>query len=71
MDQGDLNTPFVQVTSYNNAGGSSASILTHTLTPLNDGLVLGKIYTFKFRSVNSVGNSDFSLLTRVGFGNRV
>ena len=71
MDQGDLNTPFSKVTSYGNAGGQSASILTHTLTHLNDGLIIGKIYTFKFRSENSVGYSDFSLLTRVGFGKRV
>jgi|LauGreDrversion4_2_1035121.scaffolds.fasta_scaffold01782_2 hypothetical protein len=59
------------VTSYNNQGGAGASTVTHTLTPQIDGLVVGKIYSFKFRSVNAVGNSDFSLLTRVGFGNRV
>jgi len=30
--------------------------------------VLGNIYTFKFRAANVVGFSEFSLLTRVGFG---
>lgn len=53
------------------AGGNSASLLSYTLTPQADGIVNGKIYSFKFRAANVVGYSPFSVLTRVGFGERV
>ena len=50
MDQGEANTEFSEVTSYSNLGGSTASLLTHTLSVAADNLVTGKIYTFKFRA---------------------
>ena len=49
-DQGDANTEFSEVSSYSDLGGSSASLLTHTLDVDTDGLETGKIYTFKFRA---------------------
>jgi len=32
----------------------------HTLTIAADGLEEGKIYTFRYRATNSIGNSEFS-----------
>ena len=68
MDEGDTNTVFSPVTSYADLGGSTATLLTHTLTTVADGMVTGKIYTFKFRASNSVGSSEFSQLLRIGLG---
>jgi hypothetical protein len=41
------------------------------LTIATDGIVTGKIYTFKFRAVNSVGKSLFSEVIRIGLGVKV
>ena len=68
MDQGELNSPFTEVTSYTNNGGANALLLIHTLTVAQNSLVTGKIYTFKFRAANSVGFSAFSEYTRIGLG---
>lgn len=57
--------------SYKTAGGSNASLLAHTLTVAADSIVKGKIYTFKFRAVNSVGKSLFSDVIRVGLGVKI
>jgi hypothetical protein len=54
MDDG-YGTDFVQVTSYTDDS------MTHTITT---GLVSGQIYTFKYRSENSVGYSSFSIEKR-------
>lgn len=71
MDQGDLNTQFAKVNGYSNAGGSTASLLQYTLTNTIEGIVLGKVYSFKFRAANIVGYSPFSIFTRIGFGSVV
>jgi hypothetical protein len=57
MDQGDINTPFTKVSGYSTAGGNTASLLSYTLTPQTDGIVQGKVYSFKFRAANIVGYS--------------
>jgi len=51
-------------------GGATASLLTHVVT-VSDGLVSGeqRVYSFKFRATNSVGDSEFSQVTRVALGN--
>lgn len=41
------------------------------MTAADDGLVIGRIYTFRFRSRNQVGWSVWSDFLRVGFGNQV
>lgn len=46
-------------------------MLEHTLTADNDGLIVGRIYTFRFRSRNQVGWGVWSDFLRVGFGNQV
>ena len=66
-----MNTAFAKVNGYSTAGGNTASLLSYTLTNLVDGIVIGKVYSFKFRAANVVGYSPFSVLTRVGFGQRV
>lgn len=43
----------------------------HTLTVADDSIVPGRIYTFKFRSSNTVGWSDYTQLLRVGLGDQV
>jgi hypothetical protein len=59
MDEGVENSMFSALDSYD---GQS---LTHTVTKEDDSLVEGKIYSFKFRSRNQVGNSVFTEVTRV------
>jgi hypothetical protein len=65
MDEGSLNTQFNSVQSYADAGGADATSLSHVLTASGDGLVAGKIYSFKFRARNAAGYSDFSDVVRV------
>ena len=36
-----------------------------------DGLIIGRIYTFKFRTANTVGWSEWTDVTRVGLADRV
>lgn len=60
-----LNTNFAKVDSYAAAGGDSASLLVWSLTVSEDLLVEGRIYSFKFRSSNTVGFSQFTELLRV------
>ena len=34
--------------------------MTHTLTYAVDGIITGKVYTFRFKAVNEKGSSAFS-----------
>ncbi len=54
-DQGNSGTSFIKVTSYD--GESSTLDLT---TTIDNTLVAGTIYQFKFRGVNEAGNGAFS-----------
>jgi len=45
--------------------------MIHTMTTAVDGIVLGKIYTFRFRAKNIIGYSPYSEVLRVGYGDRV
>jgi len=56
MDEGDFNTDFSLVDSYDTASFA----LQHTLTFADDGVVTGKIYSFKFRALNVKGYSEYS-----------
>lgn len=56
MDQGETNSAFALVPGYDTTG----FVLTHTVTFALDGIVTGKIYSFKFRGQNNKGYSDFS-----------
>jgi len=58
-DQGSQGSVFAQVTTYTD------SSMTHTLTSADDGLVSGSTYTFKTRSKNLLGYSDFSQEVRI------
>ena len=71
MDQGTLNSPFSKVESYAAAGGNDASLLTHTIEATEDNLVEGNIYSFKMRSINAVGYSQFTKLLRVALADQV
>ena len=59
------------VQTYADAGGAQATLLQHTLTAVDYDLTVGKIYTFKFRSANTVGWSDYTDYLRVGLGDQV
>jgi hypothetical protein len=59
------------VDSYAAAGGDSASLLVWTLTVSDDLLVEGQTYSFKFRSSNSIGFSQFTELLRVSLSDEV
>lgn len=52
-------------------GGATASLLVYSVTA-SDGLesASGKVYSFKFRATNSIGNSDYSEVLRVALGNQ-
>ena len=69
MDEGELNSEYSEVESYSLLGGATASLLVHTLSAA-DGLQVGskKIYSFKFKATNSVGESQFSTPLRVALG---
>jgi len=41
------------------------------MTDADDALIKGRIYSFKFRSANTMGWSDFTQLLRVGLGDQV
>jgi hypothetical protein len=71
IDGGEPNTPFVKVQTYSDADGETANSLQHTLTDTDDSLTAAKIYSFKFRSMNAVGWSEFSDLLRVGLADQV
>jgi hypothetical protein len=66
-----VNSEFTKVQTYADAGGDQASLLSHSLTVTNDVLTVGLVYTFKFRSANTVGWSDYTELLRVGLGDIV
>lgn len=61
MDEGEINTTFAEVTSYSDFGGINL-LLSHELTAATDGLITNtkRVYSFKFRASNSVGDSEFS-----------
>jgi len=46
-------------------------LLRYSVQEATEGLVVGRIYSFKMRSANLVGFSEFSELVRVGLANRV
>lgn len=71
IDSGVTNSAFTKVQTFADAGGEQANLLEHSLTVAGDSLVVGRIYSFKFRSANSVGWSEFSSLLRVGLGDQV
>ena len=54
MNEGIPNTAFSTVASY--VSGS----ISHTLTDITDGLVSGKIYTFRWYAVNAFGTGEIS-----------
>jgi len=55
-DQGESNSEFSLVPTYDTTG----FFLTHTMTFALDGITTGKIYKFRFRAKNSKGYSEFS-----------
>ena len=59
-----MNSLFIPVASYN-GNQLSAKVLP------SDGLIVGKIYSFRFRARNVIGLSEFSNVLRVGFGAKV
>lgn len=65
IDDGDLNTAFADEGTYD---GSS---LTHTVDMVALTNTLGKIYTFRFKATNSIGDSEYSDFLRVGYGDTV
>jgi hypothetical protein len=61
LDQGEINSPFTKLDSYDTTG----FIFTHTANFAVDGITTGKIYSFKFRALNSKGFSEFSEILSV------
>jgi hypothetical protein len=60
MNTGTTGSPFSNVTTYTSGSRS------HTLTTADDGLVDGKIYTFKWYAVNDYGTGEDSDEIQVG-----
>jgi hypothetical protein len=60
MNTGTTGSPFSNVTTY------TSGSLSHTLTTADDGLVDGKIYTFKWYAVNDYGTGEDSDEIQVG-----
>jgi hypothetical protein len=56
MDQGDQDTIFAEVTSYD----QTSFLMSHTVTFATDGIQTGLIYSFRFKAINSKGHSDYS-----------
>jgi hypothetical protein len=56
IDQGLEDTEFKEVSSYD----KQSFLMQHTLTFASDNIITGKIYTFRFKSVNSKGSSEYS-----------
>jgi hypothetical protein len=71
IDEGQVNSAFSDVASFATAGGDSASLLEWTLTQASDGLVTGRVYTLRFRTLNRVGASKWSDFLRVGLADQV
>ena len=60
MNNGDDTVPATtKVAQY------TSSALTHTVDPSAEGLTVGKIYQFRLRATNAVGNSEYSDPLRV------
>jgi hypothetical protein len=59
-DGNDANDPATPITSYTD------NALTYTLTAATEGMVLGKIYKFRFRATNIINNSEYSDIVRYG-----
>lgn len=57
-----------ELISYTSAGGNVAALLMYRIDAAAEGLTVGSIYTFQFRSANSVGFSKLSKFLRVGLG---
>lgn len=56
MDDGTMTSTYAIVGSY----VTSSFTMTHTVDDTTDGIVAGKIYSFKWRAQNSIGYSGFS-----------
>jgi hypothetical protein len=65
IDEGVENSDFNLVESYDGIS------LTHTVDKETDSLTEGLVYSFKFRSRNRVGFSDFTDVVRVALANQV
>lgn len=61
MDEGELNSEFSSVASYDKESLSMA----HTLTYASDNIISGKVYSFRFKAYNSKGFSDYSEILSV------
>ena len=61
MDQGSTASPFALVPSYD----TTAVMFTYTLTFAVDGIISGKVYSFKSRAKNSKGYSDYSEIVSI------
>lgn len=66
-----LDSDFTKVQTYADAGGDIATLLQHSVTVVDDLLEEGKIYTFKFRSSNTIGWSVYTEFLRVGISARI
>jgi len=61
MNQGYSASPFAIVSSYD----TSSFIFKYTMTFAVDGIVSGKLYSFKSRAKNSKGYSDYSEIVSI------
>jgi hypothetical protein len=61
IDEGELNSEFSSVASYEKESLSMA----HTVTYASDNIISGKVYSFRFKAFNSKGFSDYSEILRV------
>jgi len=64
MDQGVSNSDFSAIVTYTGTN----LVLTHSVAADADGLTRGLFYSFKFRTKNAVGYSEFSSILRIGLG---
>jgi hypothetical protein len=56
VDEGESDSDFTEVSSYL----QTSFLMTHTLTYATDGIITGRIYTFRFKAVNEKGESEYS-----------
>ena len=61
IDQGELNSQFSSVASYE----KESLAMAHTLTYASDNIITGKVYRFRFKAFNSKGFSDYSEILSV------
>lgn len=61
MDAGEEGSTYTILPTYI----TTSLTMSHTLTYANDAIVTGKIYSFKFRALNSKGYSEYSEILSV------